>query len=184
MTPVGLVPLRLTATLAHGLPGIRLRLRDGQATLLEVVPGPGGTDGGRSVTPCAFRGAVARAHHQIQEGVRLRFLGLPEGDSPSIDVGVRNGDRIHPCGVYEVATPDGRIEAFATTLSPRACRDVLADVAGPEEVRLHHDVGTEVTLVHTVGPLPRTPGGAPVLEDAVLACAVEEVCRAPLVLGP
>jgi hypothetical protein len=177
VTPLDLVPMRLTATLAHALPGIRLRLRDGDTTLLDVQRSS--MSAGAAVTPCAFRNAVARAHRQLEEGLRLRFLGLPEDAAPSIEVGVRPGDAAYPSGIYRVATGDVQVHAFATTLAPRACRAVLAasDGAG-DELRLHHDAATDVTLVHTLHdrarPLPSPPWS---LEDILVVCFAEEVTR-------
>lgn len=121
MTLVDLVPMRLAATVAHALPGVRLRLRDGDTTLLEVARPP--LPPGPAVGPCAFRNAVARARLQLEAGAHLQFLGLDEGRRPAIDVGVRPGDRILPGGIYRVAVEDASVHAFPTTLAPRACRD-------------------------------------------------------------
>jgi hypothetical protein len=60
-----MVSLRLAATLAHALPGLRLRVRDGQRTLLEVARPP--LPAGPAMETCAFRMAVARAHERIED---------------------------------------------------------------------------------------------------------------------
>lgn len=174
MTPAGMAVLRIAATLAHALPDVRIRLRDGQRTLVEVARP---TDAAEPVIgPCAFRMAVARAHEQIKAGARLSFLGLPEGIAPAVDIGVRAGDEALPGGMYRVAVGAHTIHAFATTLPPRQCRRLLARCGSCEFVRLHHDAATEVTLVHTVSDgedsaaLHRTR-----LEDALAAFVADEV---------
>jgi hypothetical protein len=162
-----LVPMRLTAAVAHALPGVRLRLRDGARTLLEVVRTDAPADG--VVTPCAFRAAVARAHRLLEAGERLRFLGLAEGEAPAIDVAVGPGGAIHPGGLYVVPRADGHLHAFATTLEPAACRTVVG-----AEASIHHDAATDVTIVHRAAPTTEVP---PALLDALLRCADEELGR-------
>lgn len=162
-----LVAMRLTATIAHALPDVRLRLRDGDRTLLEVVRTDAPADG--VVTPCAFRAAVARAHRLLEAGERLRFLGLGEGEAPAIDVAVAPGGAIHAGGLYVVPHADGHLHAFATTLEPAACRTVVGT-----EASLHHDAATDVTIVHRVEP---TAEVAPGLVDDLLRCAGEELGR-------
>lgn len=166
--------MRLAATLAHALPGVRLRLRDGDATLLEVARPP--LPPGHVVGPCAFRNAVARAHHQLVAGVRLQFLGLAEGRAPTIDVGVRAGDRILPGGIYRVAVDDAQVHAFATTLAPRVCRSIIAS-RSPDaaDLRVHHDAATDVTLVHDVRHLAGGEGAPAALEDVLAGCIADEI---------
>jgi hypothetical protein len=174
VTPLALVPLRLVATAAHVLPGLRLRLRHGDRIVLDVARSP--LADGRWITPCAFRGAVAEAHRQLELGVRLRFLELAEGSSPTIEVGVAPGDRVLPGGIYRVGVADVVVHAFATTLEPRTCRTVVAAQGGDvPDVRLHHDAATDVTLVHMVRPAAIDGDPRLLLEDLVAACLAEEV---------
>jgi hypothetical protein len=173
--------LRVGATLAHALPGVQLRLRDHErGTLLEVAgDGPGETT--RRVAPCAFRSAVARAHRRIAEGVRMTFLGLPLGHDPVLDVGVPPGGRAFGAGMLAVpiAGAASAVQAFATTLSPDACRRVIAARTHPAAsatVRVLHDDATDVTLVHTAVPLAtaaRTPSA--VLTEVLAVVATEEL---------
>lgn len=175
MTPVGLVALRRAATLVHTLPGLRVRLRDHGRTLLEVARPP--LPSGPSIAPCAFRMAVARAHVQLQDGARLAFLGLDEGTAPAVDIGVRSGDAALPGGIYRVAVDAADVHAFATTLTPRHCRDLVRAVGGPPtagDIRLHHDAATEVTLVHTVSPRGMPDAGAG-LGDLLAGFLADEV---------
>lgn len=175
MTPLELIPMRLAATVAHALPGIRLRVRHDDATVLEVsrswrLPVP-------SVTPCAFRLAVASAHRRVDDGERLMFLGLPEGSTPTIDIQVLPTDCLYPGGIYRVTAADGvQILAFATTLSPRTCRTILTSHPSSAAIRLHHDAATDVTILHLTGPGDEQITEAPpMLEDLVASCFAEEV---------
>jgi hypothetical protein len=175
--------MRRAATLVHALPGLRLRLRYQDEVVLAVTRPP--LPDGPAVTPCAFRNAVARAHVQLQEGQRLRFLGLPEGVAPALEVGTGPGDRCHPGGLYEVRVAGATVHAFVSVLRPQVCR---AAVGGPPgtgpDVRLHHDAATGVTVVHAVDP----PGADPaptrlLLEELLARCAAEEVAREVSALG-
>lgn len=151
MTPAGMVALRMAATLVHGLPGLRVRLRDGERTLLEVAHPAHAS--GPAMGPCSFRRAVACGHEHLKAGSRLAFMGLPEGIEPAVDIGVGPGDRALPGGIYRVAFGEQTVHGFATTLPPRWCRELLGERVtgtGPETVRLHHDAATEITFVHTV----------------------------------
>lgn len=174
MTPTGIAALRIAATLVHALPGISVRLRDGQRTLLKVADPADAS--GRAMGPCAFRMAVARAHEQIKSGARLAFMDLPEGVEPAVDIGVRSGDRALPGGIYRVRVGDQTIHGFATTLPPRRCRRLLHGAVSSEALRLHHDAATEITLVHTAGDwgLAATEHYH-LLEDALATCVTEEL---------
>lgn len=177
MTPEGMAALRRAATLVHGLPGLRVRLRDGHRTLLEVARPP--LPAGPVIGPCAFRAAVARAHEQLKGGARLTLMGLPEHVAPAVDVGVRRGDAALPGGIYRIAVGNAEVHAFATTLAPRGCRDLLdrhgGHVAGLP-VRLHHDAATEVTVVHTVGERStRDPAHLEQLEALLAGFVADEI---------
>lgn len=185
MTRWGMVSLRRAATVAHALPGVRLRLRDGTLTLLEVdhssEPSPG------VIPPCAFRHAVARAHEHLKSGCAIRFLGLPTGDDPAVDVGVRHGDLAHLDGLYRVGVGDVDVHAFATTLSPRRCRELLVErdasvcrhPSATGSVRLHHDAATEITLVHALTASDdRTIERHVLLDDLLVGCMAEEIPNA------
>lgn len=174
MTLTGIAALRIAATLAHALPGVSIRLRDGQRTLLVVADAADAS--GQAIGPCAFRMAVARAHEHIKSGARLAFMDLPEGVEPAVDVGVRTGDRALPGGIYRVSVGDRTIHGFATTLPPRRCRRLLDGAVSSEALRLHHDAATEVTLVHTVGESELSAAEHyPLLEDALAACVADEL---------
>lgn len=166
-----LVPMRLCATVAHALPDIRLRLHDEGRTILEVARTDEPAHG--AVIPCAFRRAVARAHLLTEAGERLRFLGMPEGVAPAIDVAVAGTGAIHPGGIYSIARGDLHLHAFPTTVGPARCR-ALVDTA----LCTYHDAATEITVVHLRTGSETLPS---VLEEALLRCADEELAHE---LGP
>lgn len=165
-----MVSMRIAATLAHGLPGVRLRIRRLDTTLVEVVAHPAAAVG-PAIGACAFRRAVVCAHEQSKAGVRLRFMGLAEEEEPAIDIGMKAGDATLPGGIVRVTVGDSTVHGFATILSARRCRQILERLPdNGHVVRLHHDAATEVTFVHTVVP----SGGAPV-DGAHLVAALEAV---------
>ena len=177
MTPAGMASMRIAATLAHVLPPLRVRIRHHGETLLEVVAHPAGATG-PAIGACAFRRAVACAHEHSKHGHRLAFMGVPADEEPAIDIGVRPGDEALPGGVYRVAVGDQTVHGFATTLLPRHCREVLEGLAdGGHVVRLHHDVATEVTFVHTVTTTADAPSDAAHLASALEAVLADEVVR-------
>lgn len=182
MTPWGLTALRRAATVAHALPGVRLRLRHDNSTLLEVTRTPPLTP--PVIGPCAFRHAVARAHEDMKHGRVVSMVGLTPGVDPALDVGVRPGDAAHADGMYRIAFGEVDLHAFATTLSPRQCRQLLDDRATPvcrhpsaaHVLELRHDVATEITIVHVATPRGEFETGRHVLVDELLmACAAEEI---------
>jgi hypothetical protein len=174
MSPTGMAAMRIAASLAHALPPLRVRLRHDDRTLLEVAHPAEAS--GPAIGACAFRRAVGCAHEQSKRGVRLRFMGLPEGVEPAVDIGVRTGDAALPGGVYRVAVGDETIHGFATTLPVRRCRAVLEELPdNGHVVRLHHDVLTEVTFVHTVTAAVDAPADAAHLTDALEALLADEV---------
>lgn len=154
MTPAGMASLRLAASVAHALPGVQLRLRDGGRTVL-VVAGPG-LGAGVAMSPCEFRMTVARAHAiAVAETPTEWLLRAPK---LTVDVAVRRGDHAWPDGLYRIAVGGVHVHGFATTLAPRQCRDLVSEQPAAEwlgarqNVRLYHDAATAVTLVHTSTP--------------------------------
>ncbi|MBW3669019.1 MAG: hypothetical protein KY443_07370 [Actinobacteria bacterium] len=168
--------LRLAATMAHCLPGVRLRVRDGDRTLLTVARPPFDEDG-PVVGPCVFRRVVGRAHEQLKAGTCLSFMGLAADVDPAVDAGVRPGDAVLPGGIHRVRVGDGIVHAFATTLPARHCRSVL-DRGHWGDVHLHGDVATEVTLVHTVTHDGATTSAPASLEELLAALVADEVVHA------
>jgi hypothetical protein len=171
-----MVSMRVAATLAHALPTIRLRIRSGDETLLEVAH-PTDAAGG-AVGPCSFRHAVACAYEQTKRGLRIGFKGVADGDDPAVDIALRRGDALLPGGIYRIVVGDQTIHGFATTLQPRQCRSLLRPLPDAAHVvHLHHDAATEITFVHTVTPTDTAPADASHLTPALEALIAAEVTR-------
>lgn len=178
MTPLGLAVLRRTATLAHAVPGLRVRLRHDGRALLEVLrpAHPVVAPSGRWLTPCAFRVAVGRAVRASQEGRTLAVLGLEAGVDPAVDVCATSGALL-PGGIAHLPTGAGRELAFVTTV--RA--ETVAAMASADDidVRCHPDPVTEAALVvHATSTVPGSAAFDLVLghAQALLArCAVHEL---------
>jgi hypothetical protein len=172
----GMSALRQGAALVRAVPQVRLRLRDGDRTLLDVGRPPMPDTGSRQVSPCAFHGAVARAHDLRAAGIRLRFLSLPPGVDPAVDVGVPPADEVLPGGIVRAAMAG--VWVFALP------------VAGPVpaldgDVGLHVDAAVDVTVVHAEAPLGDRAAARraqAAVEAAAARCAVAEL-EASLLAG-
>ncbi len=189
MTPHGLGALRRAALLCHTLPTVSVLLSDADRTLVSV--GRTAASGARHhLAPCQFRTAVAQAWSHMRTGGRICFLGLPEGDDPVVDVGVRHGGTIHPGGILDVHLAEQTCLAFATTLgcddataalAPLATLDRHADHPaarlGAVRLDLHHDVELGCCLVWTERPSGSADDGhrLSVVRDALARCAAAEV---------
>lgn len=169
----GLAALRIAATLVHGIPKLRMRIRGGDAVIADVGwsvgpeahpshaspftgdPLDGTTSPGATLTPCGFRKAVSQAHRWHEQGRRMAFLDLPSGCDPAIDIGLPDGGVAFAGGIYRVPL-DGRwLFAFATTLEASICRRLgaeLVDEALPMDMLaalgVRGDEDTEVSIVY------------------------------------
>jgi hypothetical protein len=194
VTPTGLAALRRSATLAHSLPQVALRLRGDGRTLIDVCRPPGAPEGGRWIPPCAFRAAIGEAHARSGSGSRFGCLGLPCGVDPAVDVGVAGTTVLHPGGIIGCDVAEERVVVFATLLDEARTRAlvherVLASELPPDgprclpggvrRVGIRHDPVTEVSLVYVVG-VPGVPVGLDleVATELASACAVEELLDA------
>jgi len=110
--------LRTTATLAHAIPGLAVRLRHGDRMLLTSCRPPAPEGEGEWLAPCAFRATVGAALQHVRAGRTIGVLGLEPGVDPGVELGGCSGTTIHAGGV--VAAVHGRrfVHAFATLLAP------------------------------------------------------------------
>ena len=183
-TPV-LGALRVAATLTHGLPGLRCRLRVDDRTVVlvdgtELSSEPaGGPDTSCPVTcsPCGFRAAVADAHLRHGRGEQLQLLDLAAQVEPTIDIGTPAGGTARPGGLYRAPIGGRWLWAFATTLDAddvhRCCQELLDEARfeiDVEIVGVRWDPATEVSLVYAeTTASPGSPQEADVIE-LVEAC--------------
>lgn len=180
MTLSGMVRLRLAATVAHALPGVGLRIRNGTRTVLEVTSAPSSPP--EKMSPCAFRMTVAGAHqlaHTTPWSTPIRFLC---GEDLALDIRVSSGDRIWPSSTYRIGIGGGYVHGFATTLAPHHCRRLIARRATTvstlldlSAIRLYRDTATEVTLVHVVTPATPAADLRGVLEGLLAQAVADEV---------
>lgn len=168
MTAPGWVALRLAATLAHVLPGVRLRLRHGSGAPLVVARSPGGE--GPVVDACAFREAVVAAG---REGGGAS--DLIAGDLPVIEVGAPPDGCVHPSGIIRVVLDRVEVTAFATTLAPAACASAFGLRAADWVVHRHHDEATGVTVVHVEAAAGLRRAVLDLMEDLLASCVAEEL---------
>ncbi len=80
MTPASMAVTPVPARFTHGLP-VRVRIRHQGHTQLEMAHR--GQSRGAAIRACVCR-AVASAHEQTKRGIRLTFMGLPEGVEPAV----------------------------------------------------------------------------------------------------
>jgi hypothetical protein len=149
ISPQTLGSLRVAATLTHGLPGLRARVRLGAEVLFDVLAPERGEQpvdlGGRVVSPCAFRRAVGHAHREQAEGALHPLLHLPGGADPVIDLEVPPTGASRPGGLYRVPLADRWLWALAVTLDAST-----AHLAGADLV----DAAMPIAEVQTLGIRP------------------------------
>jgi hypothetical protein len=177
MTVYGLNVLRLAATLVHALPGLAVRLRRDECTLLTACHPPVPLGGGRWMAPCPFRLAVGATLAHRQAGRTVGVLGLPPGIDPSVEIGARGAAAVHAGGVASALHANRFVHAFASLLPLDAARAV-ADDDHPIRVDVHHDAVTDVALVFTEsGAHPSSANGAIVarMQDLLVRCAAAEL---------
>jgi hypothetical protein len=178
-----LAALRLTATLTHGVPGLRARIHDGSTPVVEVRERAEGESrepvGVRVLTPRELRCAVGRAHQYQRDGRAVAMQGVAPGVDPQIDVGVPPGGEARPGGLYRVPVGAEHCWAFAMTLDATVAHVVGADLfedAWPlvdvHALGLRRDPVTDVTLAFartTAAPGSVTEGRLVDLLEALLA---------------
>ena len=179
MTSSGMVVFRNAATLAHALPNVRLRIRDGEQVLLEVARPPLPRAPWPVATPCAFHASVAKAHRAVEAAQQLTFLGLPGAVEIAVDVGLPAGGAVLPGDIYRLTAGEATLHVFATALGARRCRRILAEWQRAHQetaaegddlgIGLHNDLATDISLVHVTSPGGRVAEGRALIEDLLTA---------------
>jgi hypothetical protein len=155
ISEAGFAALRRAATLVHAVPTLRVRLRSVGAVMIDVAADgtPPAPDALRTVTPCAFRNAVARAWDQHRVGERVALFGLPVGVEPAVELGVPPCGQSFPGEIHCVPLTGRYLYVFATTFPIERCRERadhhLADISPPDglwAMGLRHDEATDVNL--------------------------------------
>ncbi len=197
ITVDGLRALRVSATVAHALPALRVRLRDHHGVRVEVAaeptrPGPADSTDALRLTPCQYRMAVARAWGMHGDGHPVRLLDL-RGD-PAVDVGVPPGGATLASGIHRVPFGGRHLFVTATTLGLDEIHaavagdghdddaddlEALADLWG---IALRLDRATDVTVVWA-----ELDAGDQGLQHALVEALERVVVRlavAELIVGP
>jgi hypothetical protein len=169
ISPQALGALRVAATLTHGLPGLRARVRLGDEVLLDVVAADREEHpvffGGRVISPCAFRRAVAHAHRDQAAGAVHPLLHLPAGADPAVELAVPPTGVSRPGGLYRVPLADRWLWALGVTLDAPTAHLVGADLVeaampihGVQTLGIRPDpvTGVSVAFAETTA----TPGSA------------------------
>lgn len=202
ITSDGMRALRVSATLAHAVPALRVRLRDGDDLYVEVGSFPDGELGAVAggphpppgaprlrLSPCQYRMAVAKGWSMQDGGRPIRLLDLP-GD-PAVDVGVPSGGATLRSGIQRVPFGGRHLFVAATTLTVEAVGecvtgddpdddlDALAELWG---IALRADPATGVTVVWAeldAGDRGLQHALVEVLERVVVRLAVAELIGGP-----
>lgn len=130
MTPFGLQRLRLAAALAHGLPGVRVRVRDADRLLVEAawdLDPRCDLDGTHHLRPCGFRHAVAVAWESLRHG-RPTGTTPPLGNEPDVELVLEHGTVTHPGGICALRCGGRRVRVLATTLDADRAAEVLESI--------------------------------------------------------
>ena len=190
ITSDGMRALRVSATMAHAVPALRVRLRDEAGTRVEVAADPAGlavADGPGSVrlTPCQYRTAVGRAWQMHGDGRPVRLLDLQS--DPAVDIGVPPGGATLASGVHRVPFGGRHLYVSATTLDLEAIHEAVAG-DGPDDdleslaevwgLGLRVDCATDVTVVWAeldAGDRSLQHALLEVLEQVVVRLAVAEL---------
>jgi hypothetical protein len=166
LTAVGLAALRRAAVMAHTVGTISLRLTAGDEQIVDVRPAPsGGSGDGRTIDPCGFRMAVARAWADHEMGREIGLIGLGPTDALDIEWSVAAPGRDLGFGAVRAVCAGRVVWAFASVLDPAELSAVMAEldsdrddiVAGASDgiaARLVHDELLGATVVHVEADPP------------------------------
>ncbi len=169
--------LRTTATLAHAMPGLAVRLRHGDRTLLTSCRPPAPAGEGEWLPPCAFRATVGAALDHVRAGRTIGVLGLDPGVDPRVELGGCCGTTIHTGGIVAAVHGQRFVHAFATLLAPARVRAVM-ESSPNSHLAVHYDEVTDVSLVFTESaahPSHSAPAIVADMQDLLVRCAGAEL---------
>jgi len=171
----GMSALRCAAALVHAVPHVRLRFREGERVVLDVARARVDDEGALHASPCQFRRAVCCAYARALVGRPLRFLDLPGGAVPAIDIGVPSCGAVLPGGVVRVVMGPVLVHVVAVALPEAACRAVLAEVGGDADIGFHADDDLQATLLYAgsrPGDACRARAAREAVERAAAHCTI------------
>ncbi len=158
MTPEGLLAFRISAALVGAFRGLRVRVRDGEATVLEIgCPPRGSEEGAAHIEAEVFRRTVLHIWAQARRGQPVSVVGLGGPRTPRVEVAIPPDGADLGVGAYRL--PVGELDryVFATVLDQESCTDLVREMEAPAvppgaeplrlDVRVFHDEATEIRLV-------------------------------------
>ena len=167
LTDGGLAALRRAAAMAHTVGAISLRVTAGGPRIVDVVPDPDRPPGrsSRTIDPCGFRMAVARAWADHAAGREIGLIGLERPDDLDIAWSVVPPGRHLGFGSVRAPCAGRMVWAFASVLAPDDLSAVMSALDGqPDGVarlttdglaaRLVHDDLLDATVVHVEADPP------------------------------
>jgi hypothetical protein len=185
--------LRGSAALVAVLPHLRVRVHVGGEALLDVTRGACGGEV-LHIPPCAFHASVARAHARRLGGQDVRFLSLPAGLDPEVELSVPTGDEVLPAGMVRASLGGMWVHLAPVAQELDRVLDAVLDLCAPDEgawgLGTHHDRDLGVTVLHAqspVGDLAAAAVARELVELGVARCAVadlEELARFAASVGP
>ncbi len=177
MTRYGMNGLRTAATLAHAIPGLAVRLRHGDRTLLTSCRPPAPAGEGEWLPPCAFRATVGAALDHVRAGRTIGVLGLEPGVDPRVELGGAGGTTIHTGGIVSAVHEHRFVHAFATLLAPGKARAVM-ESRQTSHLAVHYDEVTDVSLVYTESAAHPSHSETTIvadMQDLLIRCAGAEL---------
>ena len=164
--------LRAAATLTHSVPGLGARIHAGARVLAEIRHPEGGERAdGPVLTPCAFRNAVGQVMQHQGDRRRMRFLELPDGCEPVVELTSPRSGAVRPGGMHRAPVDGVHIWAFTTSLVPGIAHDLgrpivdeVGDLPDLSTLGIRPDPVTEISLAFA--RTTARPGSAE--EDAIV----------------
>ncbi len=181
--------LRVAATLAAVAP-VRVRVGDGERTVLEVRRPPLPQCPGHTVVPpCWFRSMVVDSLRGLAPGSGTIMASLTDINIVTVDVALAHPGMTLPGGIWRIDHQHSWAYLFTTTLGIDATRSAAAEgrpdiavdtsVGDSLQVGFFEDEATGVTLVCTSGPVGDERSAAHYLEvvhTMLVPCATAELC--------
>ena len=165
LTDIGLAALRRAAVMAHTVGTISLRLTAGDERIVDVRPDATQRCGARTIDPCGFRMAVARAWADHERGREIGLIGLGPTDALDITWSVAAPGTDLGFGAVRAVCAGRVVWAFASVLDAAELSAVMAGLDGEHDdivagvsdgiaARLVRDELLGATVVHVEADPP------------------------------
>jgi len=182
--------MRCAAAVCCAVPDVRLRIEGGGRTLLDVSRPPIVSESEHPVMPaCAFRKAVAVAHHHRRIGDRLRFMGLDRECDPSVSYGVRPGiDAALTGGMLRVRHEERWLHLLPVVADPALVAEHVSERIDCDgfsvEVAVHVDEDLGVSILHVSTDVGDHEGSVAALDALTTVASRLSVAELEAYLSP